>query len=100
MRLTAAQQRAIRETATAVYGADAQVTLFGSRVNDQQKGGDIDLLICVSRSYQDALALKFRFLAQLKRQIGDRRIDVVLETPDAPSREIVRIARSEGAPIS
>ena len=44
LRLTTEEQNAIRKV---IYEADpeAQVWLFGSRVNDQAKGGDIDLLI-------------------------------------------------------
>ena len=41
MRLTPAQIDAIKSTATAVLGDGAQVTLFGSRVNDTAKGGDV-----------------------------------------------------------
>ena len=39
MRLTPAQIDTIKTTATAVLGEGVQVTLFGSRVHDTQKGG-------------------------------------------------------------
>jgi len=45
MRLTPAQINPIKSTATAVLGEGAQITLFGSRVHDDQKGGNIDLLV-------------------------------------------------------
>jgi hypothetical protein len=35
----------------------------------------------------------------LKRRIGDRRIDVVLHSPETVEREIHRIALTEGVPI-
>ena len=45
MRLIALQTKAICETAQACFGLDVRVWLFGSRVDDLAKGGDIDLYI-------------------------------------------------------
>ena len=45
MRLTPAQINAIKSTAQTVLGDGARVTLFGSRVDDSAKGGDVDLMI-------------------------------------------------------
>lgn len=44
MRLTKQQQTLIKEQIQAL-DANAKVFLFGSRVDDQKTGGDIDLLI-------------------------------------------------------
>jgi len=45
MRLTHTQQAAIRASVNRVIGAKSRIWLFGSRVNDSKRGGDIDLLI-------------------------------------------------------
>ena len=45
MRLTPAQIDTIKSTAQALLGEDVQVTLFGSRVDDSAKGGDVDLYV-------------------------------------------------------
>lgn len=45
MRLTDGQKAAIRETAAECFGSTVQVMVFGSRVDDSARGGDIDLLI-------------------------------------------------------
>ena len=45
MRLSRKQLVAITETALGVAGDGARVSLFGSRLDDTQSGGDIDLLI-------------------------------------------------------
>ena len=59
-----------------MFGDNAAVYLFGSRVDDSKKGGDIDLFIRTAN--KDGLfEKKIRFLARLKRQIGEQKIDVV-----------------------
>jgi hypothetical protein len=45
MRLTSAQITTIESTAKALLGEGAKVWLYGSRLDDQAAGGDIDLLL-------------------------------------------------------
>jgi predicted nucleotidyltransferase len=45
MRLSDFQRQIILESAAHHFGQETQVWLFGSRVNDEAKGGDIDLYI-------------------------------------------------------
>jgi predicted nucleotidyltransferase len=45
MRLTLAQIDTIQSTLHAVLGEGAVVSLFGSRLDDSRRGGDVDLLI-------------------------------------------------------
>lgn len=45
MRLSPDQIQSIRYAATATFGQGTAVWLFGSRVDDTKKGGDIDLLV-------------------------------------------------------
>ncbi len=45
MRLTPSQIHAITETVSRLTGGTAEVFLFGSRLDDRARGGDIDLLI-------------------------------------------------------
>jgi predicted nucleotidyltransferase len=98
MRLTLIQKTAICETAAKYFGADAEVWLFGSRVNDQAKGGDIDLYIEPLISHAAKLVdAKLQFLRELHQKIGEQKIDVVLHpansTQDLP---IYRIAKQTG----
>ena len=58
-----------------VYGADAEVWLFGSRVDDQARGGDIDLYV---ETADDSHCLD-RYLEsrqRLFRLFGDRKVDL------------------------
>ena len=45
MRLSADQARVILSCVRQQFGADAQVKLFGSRLDDSLRGGDVDLLV-------------------------------------------------------
>ena len=49
MRLTKEQIRIIAKVVSRIAGEKAEVSLFGSRVNDQAKGGDVDMLIEVNQ---------------------------------------------------
>ena len=45
MRLSADQARVILSCVRQQFGADAQVKLFGSRLDDSSRGGDADLRV-------------------------------------------------------
>ncbi|MHB8570887.1 MAG: nucleotidyltransferase domain-containing protein, partial [Metallibacterium sp.] len=75
---------------------DARVWLFGSRVDDSKRGGDIDLLIETAQlPAVDAFMRKVRFLGKLEDSLGERKIDVVIQHP-GDTRAIVRIAHETG----
>ncbi|TVQ20877.1 MAG: nucleotidyltransferase domain-containing protein [Spirochaetaceae bacterium] len=99
MRLTEKQRTDILQTSREIFGPDATVTLFGSRVDDTARGGDIDLMVTTGMNLAAARHQKIRFLVRLKKRIGDRRIDVVLRTPDSEERAIHRVASTEGVLI-
>ena len=98
MRLTSIQKNAICENTTKYFGTDAQVWLFGSRVKDNTKGGDIDLYIETTlQNAADLIAAKLQFLRELHKVLGEQKIDVVLRRSsysiDLP---IYRIAKQTG----
>jgi predicted nucleotidyltransferase len=96
MRLTPAQIDTIKSTAQAVLGEGAQVTLFGSRVHDEQKGGDVDLLVEVTQAIADPAVLAARLSSRVSRSMHGRRVDVVLKAPNLMEQPIHRIAKQEG----
>lgn len=99
MRLTENQIAAIREATAEVFGPKAQVWLFGSRVDDRKRGGDIDLLIRSDpMATDDRLHRKIRFLGILERRLGERRIDVIIEHSVDP-HPIEQIARETGVKL-
>lgn len=83
----------IRETAAEVFGAS--VPLFGSRLDDNARGGDIDLYIETELDAEEAEKRRLRMLARLARRLDERKIDLVVRTPDG-ELPIHAIARREG----
>ncbi|CAK0754843.1 NTP_transf_2 domain-containing protein [Gammaproteobacteria bacterium] len=82
MRLTEIQQAAIRSTVAETFGDGANVWLFGSRVDDTQRGGDIDLLIETDQTDPRLVAdAELHFLTKLNRRIGEQKIDVLVDYP-------------------
>lgn len=86
----------IRNGVHDAFGSGAKVWLFGSRVCDERRGGDIDLLVRPDLWVTEGmLRRKVKFLTRLERVMGERKIDVVIEAPNDP-RPIVRIAHEAG----
>jgi predicted nucleotidyltransferase len=102
MRLSPDQRQAIRDAAKLCFGEDAQVWLFGSRVDDEKRGGDIDLFIrppqTCSYSEIEIFKRKIRFLGCLEKELGERKIDVVIASRNA-SRPIEQIAQGTGVRV-
>lgn len=69
------EERAAISDAIRQADAQAQIHLFGSRVDDDAKGGDIDLLVLSKRI--DLMA-KLDILAQLHNKLGERKIDIAV----------------------
>lgn len=96
MRLSLAQIAMIHDTALAVFGEQARVTLFGSRVNDAAKGGDVDLMIELSGSIAEPALLSARVASRVSRAMNGRKVDVVLKAPNLMIQPIHEIASRHG----
>lgn len=75
MRLSEEEQRIIRESVHSV-DPDAQVLLFGSRVNDEARGGDIDLL-CFSQKIDRPLHRRLH--RKISDRLGGQRVDLLVK---------------------
>lgn len=81
MRLSQKEIEIINKLARKHFGTNTRVFLFGSRTDDHKRGGDIDLLMKNKDQSRLTLEAKIHFLAELKRIIGDQKIDVVFDNP-------------------
>ena len=93
MRLTQHEQASIIKAFYSVFG-EGKIYLFGSRVDDTKKGGDIDLYLCPKDDSDDLFQKKINFLVKVKTLIGEQKIDVVMAKDD--NRLIERVALKEG----
>lgn len=81
MRLSQDEQTAIIESISDfLQGQPAQLRLYGSRVDDNLKGGDIDLLLIVKdEETRKALSsIKYKIIARMYMKMGERRIDLTI----------------------
>jgi predicted nucleotidyltransferase len=92
MRLTTEETRAINSTFKEVFQTGT-IYLFGSRVDDSKRGGDIDLYI-VTETKENLITKKIDFLVKLKEKIGNQKIDVVISRDK--NRPIEQKALTEG----
>jgi len=77
MRLTLGERHTITSILRRYFGAQAEVLLFGSRVDDSQKGGDIDLLVDTTQN-DDVFRKKLLALSELQLALGDQKIDLIV----------------------
>ena len=92
MRLTLKQHQAIKKYFLEVF-KEGQIFLFGSRVDDDRKGGDIDLYIR-TEDREDLVRKKIDFLVRLKHEIGNQKIDIVFDK--GLKRAIDNVAMEKG----
>lgn len=71
--------------------SSAKIYLFGSRVDDTKRGGDIDLLIFSDKLCNNDI---FDIKEDICDKIGDQKIDIIIARDD--SDPFVRIALKEG----
>ncbi len=58
---------------------EGKISLFGSRVDDSLRGGDIDLYLVPKVKFDDERERKIKFLIKLDEYIGEQKIDVIIE---------------------
>lgn len=102
MRLSVAERDAIRSAVQKHFGANARVRLFGSRTDNEKRGGDIDLLVEYDPDGAELNVDRARIatIAEIQRRIGDQKVDLVASpVTGEDAREIVRRAKANSVPI-
>jgi len=96
VRLTKQQAQMITQTISRLAGAGATVYLFGSRLNDQAKGGDIDLLI--ESDTPLSLIQRAQIKMELESQLG-LPVDIVSKSRGAVATPFQSIAQSRSVQL-
>ena len=95
LRLNSFYIETIKKTFLEVF-EEGEIYLFGSRVKKDVKGGDIDLYLVV-KDKSNLFKKKIKFLAKLKRILGEQKIDVVFNLDE--NRLIEKEAQRWGVKI-
>jgi len=98
VRLSAREIEVIRATVERLIGS-ACLRVFGSRAREEEKGGDIDLLIETGRNLESRIATECRVASELQILLGDQKIDVIIVDPETAEQPIHKIARQTGVII-
>jgi len=76
------------------FDSDADIYLYGSRVDDDKKGGDIDILVLSKNiSFLDKLKIKVTLYAEL----GEQKIDLLIA--ENASKPFVKMVFEEAMPL-
>jgi predicted nucleotidyltransferase len=96
MRLTDRQAQSIRQLALQVAGNHARVRIFGSRLDDGARGGDLDLMLELPEPVANPALLAARLSAKVSRLMHGRKVDVLLSAPNLMRLPIHDMAFKEG----
>lgn len=96
MRLTNHQRTTIKQTAQQLFGDSAEVILFGSRVDDSARGGDIDIMVSTSEAIDNPAYMAAKLASKLEILLGEQKIDVVIKSPSLEIHSIHETAEKYG----
>lgn len=96
MRLTPDQAQITKNTVARVLGAESRVWLFGSRVDDDLRGGDIDLLVETEAQFPNRAKVLCKLYGALILALGDRKLDILLKDGRTSEAPIFNIAKRTG----
>lgn len=80
MRISNSYQQTIKKLFKNIFG-EGKIYLFGSRVDDNKKGGDIDLYIVANDktlSAEELFDKKIKLLSQIQLYLGEQKIDIII----------------------
>jgi predicted nucleotidyltransferase len=94
MRLSQENITLIKNSVKEIFDENSKVFLFGSRTDDQKKGGDIDLYI-ETQIKNDLLQKKLKLINTLHKILGEQKIDIVINNFTS-DKYIYEVAKHEG----
>ncbi len=95
MRLSETQQQRILEATRQNFGDDAKAWLFGSRVDDTRRGGDVDLYIETRQSNNLMAELRCKIAIE---ESPDLHVDLVVND-HVKDKPIYKIAKKQSVQL-
>ena len=96
MRINQKQHDGIKKIVKLLAGSQAVVILFGSRVDDAKKGGDVDLLVEIPDYVDNPALLTAKLSVKISNLMFGRKVDVLLSAPNLDYLPIHKYARLNG----
>ena len=102
MRLTPAEQATIRSVCRSHLPAGLiwRLRVFGSCLDEQARGGDVDLYLELQGADATQRAALARDLRPSLEEALDRPVDLVVQDPAHPLKAVAAIAREQGISIA
>ena len=96
MRISPSQRLALKQQFARQLGDDCEVRLFGSRIDDAARGGDVDLLVQCPRRVERKTWRAAQLAAGAERLLQGRKVDVLLVDPETELEPVHRAALQMG----
>lgn len=96
MRLNQAHVQALKQMIVEEAGPSARLHLFGSRLDDAARGGDVDLLLELDAPVAQPVPLIASVATRASRIMEGRKVDVLLLAPNLLRQPIHDIAQKQG----
>jgi predicted nucleotidyltransferase len=96
MRLRQTDITQLRQAVTAIAPDAVAIRLFGSRLDDNAKGGDIDLMIDFNQPIERPALLCSRLAVSISLAMQGCAVDVILRAPNLLKSAIHKLAEREG----
>jgi predicted nucleotidyltransferase len=95
LRLTSNEIESLISATHATFGDNADIWLFGSRADDNKKGGDIDLYIETDLE-SGTVEAKLKMRSLIWPVFGDQKIDILVRSRSEKPSPMHEIAKSTG----
>lgn len=99
MRLSPQMRNQLKQLIVDELGESASVRLFGSRLDDHARGGDVDLLVESARPIEHPARLSARLGVRAMRILQGRDVDVILVAPNLQRSAIHQMALNKGVEL-
>lgn len=99
MRISTEHRQALRQHFCDALGERCEVLVFGSRLDDAARGGDVDLLVRSPEALQRKEWLASMLAIQAQRLLGGRQVDVLLVDPLTPLEPVHKAAIATGVAL-